>query len=82
MVKNFISGEYVKHNSNCGFVEDINLRSTPHAFSHFTFEFSGHELIVVDIQGVDNLFTDPQIHTFNGENYGDGNLGIKGWITL
>ena len=78
--KNFISGEYVKHNSNAGFVEDVKLRTTPHAFSHFTFECSNHELIVVDIQGVDNLFTDPQIHTFNGENYGDGNLGVKGWL--
>ena len=27
-------------------------RNTPHAFSHFTFEASGAEQIVVDIQGV------------------------------
>lgn len=33
------------------------------AFSHFTFERSGHQLIVVDIQGVGDLYTDPQIHT-------------------
>ncbi|VDQ14246.1 unnamed protein product, partial [Trichobilharzia regenti] len=48
------------------------------AFSHFTFERSGHRLIVVDIQGVGNLWTDPQIHTFDGKSYGDGNLGIRG----
>lgn len=48
------------------------------AFSHFTFERSGHELIVVDIQGVDDLWTDPQIHTSDGQGYGDGNLGVNG----
>ena len=37
------------------------------AFSHFTFERSGHELIVVDIQGVGDLWTDPQIHTSDGD---------------
>ena len=47
-------------------------------FSHFTFERSGHQLIVVDIQGVGDLWTDPQIHTADGEGYGDGNLGAKG----
>lgn len=48
------------------------------AFSHFTFERSGHELIVVDIQGVGDLYTDPQIHTSSGMGYGDGNLGTRG----
>lgn len=45
------------------------------AFSHFTFERSGHQLIVVDIQGVGDLYTDPQIHTESGKDFGDGNLG-------
>lgn len=45
------------------------------AFSHFTFERSGHQLIVVDIQGVGDLYTDPQIHTEKGTDFGDGNLG-------
>ena len=25
-----------------------------------------------------DIFTDPQIHTMDGEGYGDGNLGIRG----
>jgi hypothetical protein len=50
----------------------------PQAFSHFTFERSGHELIVVDIQGVGDLYTDPQIHSASGQDYGDGNLGTRG----
>lgn len=45
------------------------------AFSHFTFERSGHQLSVVDIQGVGDLYTDPQIHTESGTGFGDGNLG-------
>ena len=66
-VEHFIDGEYIKYNSNSGYVECSVTRQTPHAFSHFTFERSGHELIVVDIQGVGDLYTDPQIHTSDGE---------------
>ncbi len=65
-VEHFIEGEYIKYNSNSGFVDNAICRNTPHAFSHFTFERSGHELIVVDIQGVGDLYTDPQIHTATG----------------
>lgn len=78
-LEHFIDGTYVKYNSNSGFVEDAHMRYTPHAFSHFTFEASNHELIVVDIQGVGDLYTDPQIHTSLGTDYGDGNLGVKGF---
>lgn len=49
-VEHLIEGEYIKYNSNSGFVSDMN-RLTPHAFSHFTFERSRHQLIIVDIQG-------------------------------
>ena len=53
-------------------------RATPHAFSRFTFEATKGELMVVDIQGVDDLFTDPQIHSLKGDDFGDGNLGAGG----
>lgn len=78
-LEHYLDGKYVKYNSNSGFVEDEHLRLTPQAFSHFTFECSNHELMVVDIQGVGDLYTDPQIHTANGKDYGDGNLGAKGF---
>ncbi|CAF4949387.1 unnamed protein product [Rotaria sp. Silwood1] len=77
-LERFIDGNYIKYNSNSGFVCDDTLRHTPQAFSHFTFEASCHELIVVDIQGVGDLYTDPQIHTSLGFEYGEGNLGIRG----
>uniref|UniRef100_A0A4W3HIS4 Eukaryotic elongation factor 2 kinase n=1 Tax=Callorhinchus milii TaxID=7868 RepID=A0A4W3HIS4_CALMI len=77
-LEHYIEGKYIKYNSNSGFVRDENFRLTPQAFSHFTFERSAHQLIVVDIQGVGDLYTDPQIHTFSGTDFGDGNLGVRG----
>ena len=49
-LEHYIEGNYIKYNSNAGFVEDMHVRYTPHAFSHFSFECSNHELIIVDIQ--------------------------------
>jgi hypothetical protein len=34
--------------------------------------------LCVDIQGVGDLYTDPQIHTLDGQGYGDGNLALRG----
>ncbi|XP_077959445.1 eukaryotic elongation factor 2 kinase isoform X3 [Gasterosteus aculeatus] len=77
-LEHYIEGKYIKYNSNSGFVRDENIRLTPQAFSHFSFERSAHQLIVVDIQGVGDLYTDPQIHTEQGTDFGDGNLGVRG----
>jgi len=77
-VERFIDGKYVKYNSNAEFVNDgINedgtalsddgagyLRSTPQAFSHFTYQESGKRSMVVDMQGVGDLLTDPQYVSF------------------
>ncbi|CAH8448528.1 unnamed protein product [Schistosoma turkestanicum] len=76
-IERYMEGEYRKYNSNSGFVDEC-LRNTPQTFSHFTFERSGHRLLVVDIQGVGDLYTDPQIHTSDGVGYNDGNLGTRG----
>ncbi|RLN69231.1 hypothetical protein BBP00_00000506 [Phytophthora kernoviae] len=77
-VEAYIPGEYRKHNNNFGSVSD-DERNTPQAFSHFTYEASNHELLAVDIQGVGDLYTDPQIHTLNGHDFGKGNLGVLGF---
>jgi hypothetical protein len=81
-VERFISGPYRKHNNNFGFVNE-DERNTPQAFSHFSYEASGHSLLLCDIQGVADMYTDPQIHTVAGEDkkerpFGKGNLGQKG----
>jgi len=67
-LEHLIEGDYIKYNNNCGFVEgadaeDERVRDTPQAFSHFTFEHTQGQKIVVDIQGVGDLYTDPQIHS-------------------
>ena len=36
-------------------------RATPHIFSRFSFYASAGKLMVVDVQGVGNIFTDPQV---------------------
>lgn len=77
-VEEYIPGEYRKHNNNYGCVSE-DERNTPQSFSHFTFEASKHELLAVDIQGVGDKYTDPQIHTLKGTDFGKGNLGVFGF---
>lgn len=55
---------FVKHNSNAGYVETGNSRATPQAFSAHSFYASGGRVMVVDIQGVGDLYTDPQVHQY------------------
>jgi hypothetical protein len=52
----FVEGSYVKHSNNYGWVDEEG-RNTPQAFSHFTFEQSGHKVMIVDIQGVHDFYT-------------------------
>jgi len=79
-IEKYISGSYRKHNNNWGYVSDEE-RNTPQAFSHFTYEISKHKVLICDIQGVADLYTDPQMHTDDslGVTPGKGNLGTKGF---
>ncbi|TYZ58023.1 hypothetical protein PybrP1_012839 [[Pythium] brassicae (nom. inval.)] len=83
-VEDFLPGAYVKYSNNNGYVgketssTEERERNTPQAFSHFTFVASDYRLMVVDIQGVDDQYTDPQIHTADGRGFGAGNLGTFG----
>ena len=38
-----------------------DVRQTPQTFSHFTYVQSKGTLIVTDIQGVCDMYTDPQV---------------------
>eukprot|EP00933_Yihiella_yeosuensis_P029471 TRINITY_DN23116_c0_g3_i1.p1 TRINITY_DN23116_c0_g3~~TRINITY_DN23116_c0_g3_i1.p1 ORF type:complete len:763 (+),score=159.00 TRINITY_DN23116_c0_g3_i1:129-2417(+) len=83
-VEAFIFGQYKKHNNNSG--GTMGCRTTPQAFSYFTFIQSNRKCMVVDIQGVEDLYTDPVLHflpshatgTFK-ETDSAVNLGIKGF---
>ncbi len=78
-----MSGTYVKYINNGGFVTDKatndNVSNIAQAFSHFTWEASKARLHVVDLQGVDNILTDPQIHSKKGGGMlGKGDTGHWG----
>jgi hypothetical protein len=79
---------FVKHNSNSGYVEAEEHRATPQAFSAHSFYASAGRLMVVDVQGVGDLYTDPQVYSSNkyrkeggrggGGGEGDGIVSFYG----
>ncbi|CCW69885.1 unnamed protein product [Phytomonas sp. Hart1] len=93
-----LKGYFTKYNSNFGGVYQEDKRKdatdtqtkrrrmifeTAESFSHYTLVESGGSMLVCDIQGVNDLFTDPQIHTEDGKGLGMGNMGQDGidkWI--
>lgn len=83
-VENYIDGSYVKYNNNAGWTnisgssfESINVAQ---AFSHFSWQITKGYLMIVDLQGVGGILTDPQIHCMDLTKYGEGNLGYIGII--
>mmetsp|Transcript_8192 Transcript_8192/g.11406 ORF Transcript_8192/g.11406 Transcript_8192/m.11406 type:complete len:861 (+) Transcript_8192:313-2895(+) len=83
LVERFISGKdeygrgFVKHNSNIGYVDDDEKRLTPQVLSAATFWLSRGRAMVTDVQGVADLYTDPQLHT-KAQSFGTGDLGRRG----
>lgn len=98
VMEHLMTGVFTKYNNNFGEVYDtssdknatasVNARHaemllTAEAFSHFTLHESGGSMLVCDLQGVGDLFTDPQIHTEEGKGLGMGNMGADGiakWV--
>ena len=70
-----ISGGGLLSNGSSGSVVEptaqavATIRNTPQAFSHFTHEYSEGDVMIVDIQGVADLYTDPQVHSRAGFNH-------------
>jgi len=60
-----MDGNYQKFNNNAGWVDDSKSQAHHMAatFCHFTYQRTAGLAMVVDIQGVDLMWTDPQIHT-------------------
>ncbi|XP_071780163.2 transient receptor potential cation channel subfamily M member 6 [Centroberyx gerrardi] len=86
-----MSGDFRKYNNNTG--EEIapccSLEEMLLAFSHWTYEYSCRELLVLDIQGVGEELTDPSVimaedQSSSGEMpFGPDNLGnaaINGFL--
>lgn len=82
-VERFIAGSdsygvaFHKHNTNSGFVDEDLHRFTPQVFSAFSFYASRGRRLVADIQGVGDLYTDPQVLS-SDYRFGDGDLGPRG----
>lgn len=82
-VERFIAGNdsygvgFVKHNTNSGFVDCELHRTTPQVLSAHSFYASQGTRLVADVQGVGDLFTDPQVLS-SDYRFGDGDLGPRG----
>lgn len=86
-----VSGEFEKYNSNVGFVEEMPSakgkvdHSAVQAFSHWTFERSGHQMLVNDCQGAYDaankqfILTDPAIQCKNVLRFDKTNMSEKGF---
>ncbi|GBG25124.1 Eukaryotic elongation factor 2 kinase [Hondaea fermentalgiana] len=74
----FLQGRYHKWNTNAGWADTMTVRHTPHAFSFASFRETQGAVMVVDVQGINDLYTDPQVHTRDGVGFGEGNLGARG----
>uniref|UniRef100_A0AAR2LE08 non-specific serine/threonine protein kinase n=1 Tax=Pygocentrus nattereri TaxID=42514 RepID=A0AAR2LE08_PYGNA len=78
-----MSGDFMKYNNNTG--EEISpccaLEETVLAFSHWTYEYTQKELLVLDLQGVGVDLTDPSVIRADDKSssedlvFGPANLG-------
>lgn len=85
MVEPFLDGDYVKWNSNSGYVRDKSLGIE--SFCHWTYHQSNGQHLVCDVQGVQlcdkYLLTDPCVMSTSQGKYGMtdcGNFFMTEWM--
>jgi hypothetical protein len=63
IVEEFVEGEFVKFLNNTGAVcgNDSKLRQKAESLTHFSYEKSNNQLMIVDIQGCGYYLYDPEI---------------------
>ncbi|XP_073321519.1 transient receptor potential cation channel subfamily M member 6 [Pagrus major] len=71
-----MSGDFRKYNNNTGeeIVPCCSLEEMLLAFSHWTYEYSSRELLVLDIQGVGEELTDPTVIMADNQSGGRGEM--------
>nr|XP_012309530.1 transient receptor potential cation channel subfamily M member 6 isoform X6 [Aotus nancymaae] len=81
-IEKYMTGEFRKYNNNNG--DEITPTNTLEelmlAFSHWTYEYTRRELLVLDLQGVGENLTDPsvikpEVKQSRGMVFGPANLG-------
>uniref|UniRef100_A0A4W3IRE2 non-specific serine/threonine protein kinase n=1 Tax=Callorhinchus milii TaxID=7868 RepID=A0A4W3IRE2_CALMI len=81
-MEKYLGGEFRKYNSSNGdeIIPSSRLEETLLAFSHWTYEYTRGELLILDLQGVGETLTDPSVikgeeKTSRGMVFGPANLG-------
>lgn len=77
-----IEGVWKRYDNNSILI-DVEKNSYIHAFSHFSYESSQHQMLIANAQGTKTqdkyLFTDPTVHcVLDDDSFGSGNLGQDG----
>ena len=102
LVERYLNGKFTKFNSNNGYVNsdshgeesidlaigEVKLTDFVHAFSHWVYVQTNHNVLVCDLQGVLDMegrrpifrLTDPAICSKrrSSHRYGKTDLGVKG----
>ncbi|XP_075416652.1 transient receptor potential cation channel subfamily M member 6 isoform X2 [Tenrec ecaudatus] len=81
-IEKYMTGEFRKYNNNNGdeIAPNNTLEELMLAFSHWTYEYTRGELLVLDLQGVGESLTDPSVikpedKRSRGMVFGPANLG-------
>ncbi|XP_036094313.1 transient receptor potential cation channel subfamily M member 6 isoform X3 [Rousettus aegyptiacus] len=81
-IEKYMTGEFRKYNNNNGdeIAPSSTLEELMLAFSHWTYEYTRGELLVLDLQGVGENLTDPSVikpedKQSRGMVFGPANLG-------
>lgn len=83
-VEDFLDGHYKKFSCNVGDFSP-EYSDVLQAFTHWTYEFSGGELMITDLQGIKGpdedtyYLTDPAIHCRDLDHFSRLNWGEEGF---
>jgi len=80
LLEAFIPGDFEKYTNNLNYVNENVPFMT--AFSHFSHHFTKGKFMVTDLQGCNNLLTDPAVHSAEVMFPAQADLGIKGMVAF
>ena len=80
LLEAYIPGKFEKYTNNFNYVNESVPFMT--AFSHFSYEFTKGKYMVTDLQGSNNLLTDPAVHSSDVQFASQGDFGLKGMVAF